>query len=88
MSNVWDNNLCYLKPGSYILSNPKGTEDVIMVSRSRRKNVQSINRYRVLTGDKTTRFKVKNERWIEKTIQKELKAFLKKNTKYYISNES
>lgn len=87
-SNFWENNRCFLEPGSYVLSNPSGTEDVIVVSKSNRENVKSINKYRLLTGDETTQFTIKKKKWIKKYIRKELKMFLKRNEKYFLVYES
>lgn len=87
-SNNWYNNRCYIESGSYILSNPSGTEDVIRVSDSRKYNKNSIRTYRLLTGDETTRFRIRSKEWINKRINKEIKTFLKKNEKYFVAYES
>ncbi len=87
-SNVWENNSCYLEPGSYILSDPHGTEEVIRVTNSKKENKERISRYRLLTGDETTQFHVKKETWIKRHIRRELKSFLLKNRKYYAEHES
>lgn len=76
MSNVWDNNTCYIKRGDYLLGNYSGTKDVIRVPEEKGE-VQSlkeatddaVNRYHALTGDQTTKFVV----WSDNKIQREVK---------------
>ncbi len=53
-SNVWEGNRCYLTPGSFLLSNYRGTDYVIRVQQDGNEFV--IARYRELTGDLSTEF--------------------------------
>ena len=53
-SHRWEGNVCYLVPGSFILANYVGTEDVLRPGEEDWGKV--IERYRELTGDTDTRF--------------------------------
>lgn len=53
-SHKWKGNVCYIEPGSFILSNYVGTADVIRITEKGKDS--EIARYRQLTGDKTTKF--------------------------------
>ncbi len=77
-SNVWMGNVCYIKRGDYILSNYTGTKDVIRIpiEKGNYKSLKAatngaIAKYREMTGDRTTRFVVKNEGFLSKKIRKE-----------------
>lgn len=78
MSNIWDNNTHYIHRGAYLLSNYIGTEDVIVVP-DKGSVKRAITQYRVLTGDWTTRFKVRNKGKIDFLS----KRFVKKYMKYH-----
>ena len=76
-SNVWIDNVCYIKRGDYILGNYWGTSDVIRIplEKGSFKSLKAatkdaISRYRTLTGDKTTRFVISGERSLKRKIRK------------------
>lgn len=53
-SIVWEDNVCYISNGNFLIGNYVGTADVIRVDRSN--STDSIERYRKLSGDSDTRF--------------------------------
>ena len=76
-SNIWQNNICIIKRGDYLLSNYQGTKDVIRipVDKGGFKTLKAatndaIIRYRKLTGDSTTTFKIKQDSVINRKIKK------------------
>lgn len=82
-SNVWRDNVCYIKRGDYILSNYFGTADVIRISteKGRYESLKAatdvaISRYREMTGDMTTQFIIEKEGKINKRIAKLKKKYL------------
>ena len=78
-SNSWIGNKHYVSRGSYVLSNYRGTADVIRIPETG-SSVQTIKEYRVLTGDYSTRFKVISEESIMRKRNKAVKRFLNKHT--------
>ena len=81
-SNVWIGNVCYIKRGDYILSNYWGTKDVIRIPTEKgnfnslsEATADAIKRYREMTGDVSTRFVIKNERTINRRINKLIKKY-------------
>lgn len=75
-SNIWKNNICYIEPGYWILSNYTGQQDVIYIPVERGKHVSlkkatehAISEYRNLTGDQTTVFKISSRKEIQKKIR-------------------
>jgi hypothetical protein len=83
MSNVWRNNTCIIKRGDYIIGNYDGTKDVIRIptekgnySSLRAATEVTIAQYRKLTGDKTTKFIIKDEDAINKQVNKLKNKFL------------
>lgn len=84
-SNVWRGNTCYIKRGDFILSNYGGTKDVIRIPFDKGHFLtlkaatdDAISRYRMLTGDETTLFVVKNEKDIKRRIKKLERKYLAK----------
>ena len=82
-SNVWQGNICYIKRGDFILSNYGGHSDVIRVPKDRgiydslgAATDAAIAKYREMTGDKTTRFVIEEERKLNKRIAKLKKKYL------------
>ena len=82
MSNVWQGNTCVIKRGDYILSNYVGTKDVIRIPTERGEyrslkaaTDDAIRRYRELTGDKTTKFVIKNDSSINRRIKRLKKKY-------------
>lgn len=53
-SHCWEGNVYYMTPGSFILANYVGTEDVLIPKAAGKDDM--IARYRSLTGDRDTRF--------------------------------
>lgn len=83
-SNVWEGNTCYIERGDFILSNYVGSKDVVRIPKEKGKfrtineaSEEAIRYYRRLTGDKTTRFVIKNNSSIEKLIKKQKNKFKK-----------
>lgn len=83
-SNVWQGNTCVIKRGDFILGNYMGTKDVIRVpiDKGEFRTLQeatdgAIARYRELTGDMTTKFIIKDEKYINKQIAKLKKKYLR-----------
>lgn len=84
-SNVWEGNICVIKRGDFILSNYRGTKDVIRIptKRGEFRNIKvatddAIRRYRKLTGDETTKFVIINEKQMNRRIIKFKKKYLGK----------
>ena len=75
-SNIWINNKHYVARGSYILGNYRGTADVMRIPSRGRSN-RIIKEYRRLTGDSSTRFKVKSEETIIRLSNKAINCYLK-----------
>ena len=76
-SNIWEGNKCYIKRGDYIIGGYFGKEDVIRIPIDRgsfqsilEATKESVKRYRELTGDMTTQFVVKSEKWINRKAKK------------------
>lgn len=76
-SNIWQNNVCYIKRGDFLLSNYLGTKDVIRIpvfSNSSDSLEEATERiiayYRSLTGDVTTKFIVMDEESINSKVRK------------------
>lgn len=67
-SHKWRNNVCYITPGCFILSNYVGTADVIRITESGKD--KEVAEYRRLTGDKTTRFVLCTQEVIDEMIDK------------------
>ncbi len=65
-SHKWSGNVCYITPGSFILSNYVGTADVIRITENGID--KEITEYRRLTGDQTTRFVLCNQSEIDTMI--------------------
>jgi hypothetical protein len=81
-SNIWEGNKCYIKRGNYLVCNHDGTKDVIAIplSSTLNKNRKTeISKYRELTGDKSTRFYIKTQSWINNKAEKLIKTYLKTN---------
>ena len=78
-SNNWINNKHYVTRGSYILGNYRGTADVLRIPIRGRSN-KIIKVYRELTGDSSTRFRVKSEEAIERLSNKAIDNYLKNHT--------
>ena len=71
-SHRWEGNVCYLVPGSFVLSNYIGTEDVL---RPEAKDFGTvIDRYRELTGDADTRFVISPAKKIARLAKDHLKS--------------
>lgn len=78
-SNVWKNNTHYVKRGSFLLGNYTGSADVLRVPmRGSSKNV--VSAYRSLTGDYSTKFKVRSESKIDRLSKKAYKRFLRNHS--------
>lgn len=84
-SNVWEGNTCVIKRGDYILGNYTGTKDVIRIPKDKgdfaslsEATDDAIRRYRTLTGDETTKFIIKEEKAINRQIEKLKKKYLRK----------
>lgn len=73
-SNNWENNIHYITRGSYILSNYIGTQDVLDIPKHGSPN-SIILRYRNLTNDKSTVFKIQNEEEIDSLSMNFIKKF-------------
>ena len=77
-TNIWENNLCYITEDNYLLGNYMGTKNVIRVGKDNR--LSNIDSYRQLTGDKTTRFKIKKNCSVRRIGRKAIKSFLRKHS--------
>ena len=76
-SNVWINNVCYIKRGDFILSNYLGTKDVIRIPKEKgefkslkKATDDAVARYREMTGDKTTKFVIKSDDYLKRKIER------------------
>lgn len=78
-SNVWNNNICYLSAGNFLLCDHEGSIDNLTVVNSKKENKGIVSRYRDLTGD-DTRFYVYSENRVKRIANKLKKSFLKKHT--------
>jgi hypothetical protein len=78
-SNSWIGNKHYVLRGSYVLSNYMGTNDVIRIPENGSPE-PTIKLYRDLTGDYSTKFKVRSEDSIKRMSIKAIKKFLNKHT--------
>ena len=65
-SNIWRNNICYIKPGDYLLS--QFGENELIISGKRKTDKKTIKKYRDLTGDTSTTFHVVSELTLRKKI--------------------
>ena len=63
-SNIWLNNKHYVTRGAYIIGDYSGVIDVVRIPVSG-SCYYAINKYRELTGDQTTKFKVRSEKRIQ-----------------------
>lgn len=82
-SNIWENNLCYIKRGDFILSNYVGKADVIRIpiEKGKYKSLKAatnaaILKYREMTGDMTTRFVIEKEGKLNRRMRKLKKKYL------------
>ena len=85
-SNIWKDNICYIKRGDFILGNYMGTKDVVRIPRERGEyrflqdaTEKAIEEYRQLSGDETTRFIVLREKELDKKVKKLIKKYKSKN---------
>lgn len=78
-SNVWVGNIHYIPRGSYLLSNYIGSQDVIEVPESGSAKIE-IAKYRELTGDKSTKFKVCSVSRIDTLSKRTIKKYLRKHS--------
>jgi hypothetical protein len=69
-SSVWRGNKCYIKRGDFILGNYTGSKDVLRIPKNRADDASVIAKYRALTGDQTTIFKIYSERAINRKIKR------------------
>lgn len=76
-SNVWRGNTCYLSDGNFLIGQFRGEEDVIRVKKSAAKSSREIDKYRELTGDYTTVFRILSERKVIKKAEQLKKEYLK-----------
>jgi hypothetical protein len=76
-SNVWRGNKCYIKRGDFILSNYTGSKDVLRIPKNRAKDASVISKYRALTGDQTTVFKIYSEKKINRKINRLKNRYIK-----------
>lgn len=89
-SNVWQDNICIIKRGDFILGNYNGNADVIRIPlvkgafpTLKQATDYEIKRYRTLTGDTSTRFIIKSEAVINRKIKKQIIYFLKNEDSSY-----
>lgn len=78
-SNNWIDNKHFVARGSYVLGNYNGTGDVIRIPE-RGRAVDVIKRYRKLTGDLTTRFRIRSEESIIRLSNNAIKKYLNKHS--------
>ena len=78
-SNNWIENKHYVSRGSFVLSNYKGTADVIRIPLSGLTG-KAIKEYREKTGDFTTRFKIRSDESIRKISNRAINKFLNKHS--------
>jgi len=84
-SNVWENNICYIRRGEWLLRCVNKGDEWIKVPTEKghywslnRATEAAIRQYRELTGDETTRFVVFSDKKMEKKINRLKKKYLKK----------
>lgn len=77
-SNVWNNNTCYISPGNYLLYDHEGTI-IIRLSVNNRANNNSLDYYRLLTGD-DTHFHIYKEKRVAKISKRIKKRYLKNHS--------
>lgn len=75
-SNVWDGNVHYIERGAYLLGNYGGTKDVIRVPETGSSS-EAISQYRNLTGDTSTKFKVRSKHRINSLSDRATNKYLK-----------
>lgn len=68
---------CYIKRGDFILSNYTGSKDVLRIPKNRAKDASVISKYRALTGDQTTVFKIYSEKKINRKINRLKNRYIK-----------
>lgn len=78
-SNIWEGNIHYIPRGAYLLSNYIGSQDVIEVPESGSARIE-IAKYRELTGDKSTKFKVCSVSRIDTLSKRTIKKYLRKHS--------
>lgn len=78
-SNIWEGNIHYIPRGAYLLSNYIGSQDVIEVPESGSAKIE-IAKYRELTGDKSTKFKVCSVSRINTLSKRTIKKYLRKHS--------
>ena len=85
-SNVWENNVCYIQRGDFILGNYTGTKDVIRIpiDKGYYKSLNeatkvAIKEYRMLTGDMTTKFVICSPNSIKRKARKLENKYIAKN---------
>lgn len=84
-SNIWENNICVIERGDFILSNYSGTKDVIRIPTHKGEfrtikaaTDDAIQRYRQLTGDETTKFVIVGKSEVRRKINKLKKKYSSK----------
>lgn len=77
-SNKWISNKHYIERGSYVLGNYKGTADVIRIPLAGRSG-KLIEYYRNLTGDRTTRFRIRSHVSIKRLSDNAINNYFKKH---------
>lgn len=78
-SSVFENNICYLSPNQFIISDYYGKEDVVYVVKDsffKCDNIQRINNYRDLTNDFSTKFNIASENRLRRLSQKKISEYM------------
>lgn len=76
-TNIFENNICYITKDNYLLGNYMGTRDVVRLNSN---SNDAILKYRELTKDKTTTFKIKKLSSINRQGKREIRFFLRKHS--------
>lgn len=83
-SSHFSQNVCYLSPYQFVMSDYYGKKDVVRVTDSRffnrSKNNRLVGSYRNMTGDVSTKFYVVNEDKIRDLSRQTIEEFLKTHT--------
>ena len=76
-SNKWKGNKCFITKGDFLLGEYFGRRDVLRIGNSSFKSKNVIRRYRYLTGDNTTIFKVISRKKMASKTNSLERSFLK-----------
>ena len=76
-TNIFENNICYITKDNYLLGNYMGTRDVVRLNFN---SNDAILKYRHLTKDKTTTFKIQKSSCINRRGKSVIRTFLRKHS--------